>query len=1200
MRPPGPSRFLGCVGRLRGLVASVVLACALALAFGRSVAGEPAPLRIIAHPEFARLVLPAPSARAEALELVGRTAHLRLDRPQPILVPPIPAAARSWLLAAESREAGGRLALALAPDVEARLVEPGPGRIVVDLARGGSRAEPTPGEAVPAASPSRPALEQGPPRAPLRVRTGTHAGFRRVVLEGPGAGGLDLRLDAGRIEIGGARETLPPIADALRRLGPHVVAVAVEPERLRAELAPGGRAIRRTARPDQIVLDLELPSASTSRSPPAGRAESSPPGAPSAPAQATAPRGGSPAGRSRAEPSTIATSPPPLPPGACSVQRAAASLCIAVDGTAEAAEVALVLEPRPGAAVLWRAGALWVVLDRVVDTVTIEPPATNGLHGLVREIRREPHPTATLLRIATAAPVAAEAEPGARGWHLRLRPMVGEPAAAEGRLVRLDDPPALAIEADASLLTLPASIFASEVSLLAARERLPGSGPRRFVDLEVLATAQGVAWRAVSDDLRVRRVGGRWVIDRPGGLRLAPLTAGGAAPTLPPTPPAATEPPLGPAEATVAGALAEAPVLPADAPRTATAARPVPPATGADAPSPGPDGEPELGARSGGPRPSPTPSTAPRAPPAAVSAPSSDRSPAQPLATPIDRADRTLATAPAAEEPPIGLVHLAAGGEKDQAAPSAALLDRRAAAPEVRAAVERRLARRALAEGKAAEALALLGEPAAASDLAAEPPADRAARALAGVAAVLLDRLAAGERLLDDPRLSGDAEVALWRAIAAARAGDWPRAARALAASGRSLQSYPPTLVRRLAPLVARILVEDGKAAAALAVLDLARRYDPGPRDAARLALVEGLALLRQAARAEAEAAWRAAAEGGDPIAAIEARYRLARLRHDGSDPGPLLAELGRQRLLWRDHPAEPEMLAGLAELLAGAEREGEALAVARELLARHPGAKPAQALAGRLQLWFAAAIEGGGDRPPEPVAALRVLRAHADLLPPDEAGMGLARSLARRLAAAGLPGAAASVLVEHGLPRASRAMRGELVLEAAELRLRADDPEGALALLGAEADALSASPPLQARAELLRRAARGAGGGTPLVEAAASPDLARLEAAWRQRDWAAVAEVGTALLAQAASTDAELSRLALRVAVALAAAGRKAEAGELIARYRPSAEAANAAGIGGRLFDLLASRSGLGGDALEVAAAIDGELALLRAGLGR
>ncbi len=1114
---------------------------------------EEAAMRIVAHPRFVRIVVVAPTAPAARLEADGRVARLRFLQPLALTVPPVPAAAGLWLVAAELREGGRQLALALAPGVSARRAESGPDRLAIDLLPASSG--PDPAAVEPAAAPAAPVqtTDRG-----LRIRTGRHPTHLRVVLEGPRVRELGVRTAPARLELTGPADLLPAIARRFEALAPAVGGVAVDGGTLGVELAPGTQALPRAGRPDQIVLDLQPNPRS------GGDAPGPPsPGSSKTPSAVDRPRVPGP------PPEATALGPrSPWPPGCGD---GGDRLCVLPLASADGASVRLMVSPRPAIAVLVRAGAAWVVLDRVVDAVEVaEAPPPPAAAPLLRAVTREAHPEATVLRLELAEPAAIRALPKADGWWLELRRGPAPAPADEAVPRRQADPPALAVEARGRVVRLPAKLLGSEVSVLTTHAGSPRSAARELVDLEFLPAAHGLAWRPVADDLWAREVDGATVIGRPGGLRLD------AAPPTPPTADAAN----GPAAASAAAPLPAPVDGPLQGHETATAA----PATPSPPAAPVPSGEPRPPAEapSGTTAPSPaavrTPVPAPPAPPGGLSEPSSRTS-----------------------EPPIGLARDPAAGRAGQgtqatgprAGPAPAGAERDAAPDRAR----RELARAELARGRAAEALALLGDPPAALDAAAEPPSDAATRALVGVAAALLERPRVAARLLDDPRLAADPEVALWRGLVAGQERDWRAAGQALAASGRAFQGYPPALQRRLAPLLARILVEIGRTAAAFAVVDLARRSGPEPREAARLQLVESLGLQRDGALEEAAAAFRATAEGADRTAAIEARYRLARLEQERGRVGPAetLAELGRQRLHWRDHPAAPEMLDGLAETLAAAGRTAEALEAGRDLVARHPETPRAAAAVERGRTLLAAALAGTDAGATDPVTALRLLRRFPELLAEGEAGTAPMLALARRLAAAALPSAAAGLLAEQVVPRLRGSERALTTLELAELRLAAGEPAAALDLLRAEAGPLAALPETTARVRALRAAAEARGAdGRPADPGTAAAQ--QFEEAWRSRDWPAAAAAGRRLLA--AGTPPEPGRerpgLRLRVAVALAAGGDAEAARALLGAAGEPGEPEAAR----RVVALLAEPAPLRGDALEVARAIDGELALLRAGL--
>lgn len=552
---------------------------------------------------------------------------------------------------------------------------------------------------------------------------------------------------------------------------------------------------------------------------------------------------------------------------------------------------------------------------------------------------------------------------------------------------------------------------------------------------------------------------------------------------------------------------------------------------------------------------------------------------------------------------PIGLARRKVEPEPLLAQRRAELLERRARADaDERVALGIELARIELGRGRAAEGLVFLDVSTSVFDPDTEPPSDVAVRALTGVAGILLGRAEPAERLLADQRLDGDPEAALWRGVAAASRQEWARAARALTESGRSLQALPPALQRRLAPIVGRVLVEDGRASTALALIERVRRLDPEPHEIQKLVLVEGLARAREGATAEALAALKEAGAGPDRTTAIEANYRSALLQYTSGrkNAEQVLQDLERQRLAWRGHPMEAEMLDGLTQLQLATGKLVDAMSTARDRRARRPD-RPASEmvalqLAESLQAAINRAVEGVGD----PLAALRALRTEPDLLPTGERGAALARALADRLARDGLPASAASVLEDHGLPRVEGAARAELLLDIAELRLRAGEPAEARATLERlEAGAMRAAA-VRARAEGLHAALQTSSATSSESASLRTSPAQILEAAWQARDWPTVIHAGERLLADgppsmtATWTDTDKRTVLLRMALAYAAQGDRETARALLAKY--------AALLGGTpeamLAALITEMRVPTGNATAVARDLDSELADLRAGL--
>ncbi|MDW8342151.1 MAG: hypothetical protein RMK73_11780 [Geminicoccaceae bacterium] len=1250
----GRSRLGRSLSRLLRVALAPLAALASVLAPASAGAAE---FRILPHPRSVRILLEGISGNTAALEVEGPVAELRVDPPVAVSVPPVPAVARERLVAAEARDGGRLFVFALGTRTRARLSAAGPDRIVLDL------------EASEEESPSSSALRAADPReanaslAPgPRIRSARHAGFFRILVEGPGAGALALRTSGNELSLAGPAALLDALAAELAKSGAPIAAARREEARLALVLLPRARLLRHAVRPERFVLDIADPA----RSDPARK-----------PAASTSARNSKDSGA--AEGAKTARDEQERPRAATSAARTdtaeqrpcramhEGSLCLAASADGASGRLLLLAEPRPRAAAFSSGKTLWLVLDRPL--APIEPDAATigaGLSGLADDLRIERLSDALLLALAVPDPVAARMEPIEGGWQLLLARGAGASAAAP-RPRRARDSASLFLPVDGRPLALPARLLGSDLWVVPTREVSGLAEPLRTADLEFLPSHQGYLLRPRAEDLwlRAEREGVR--IGRPNGLRLAPGALSEPVVAL-----ARAEPRAKAEGSAVEGNRRRHPPSPTDParersePDTASAARPAekdPPVAargrepGRVAPNPPPRAEGASGARgdgatrgsppsslparsasASGPAGSATPGS-PSAGEAAVrdaraaagSSPSEEasrveggRSPLAPngaeggrrLSSGSSAADAAPEAAPrgdeigaargratdAAEaeiarpttareeeraktEPLVGLVGLALGSDAAVALRRSALLERRArASGETRAALGRELARLELARGNAAEALAFLDDPPAAASLEADPPEHPSARALAGVAAVLSGRAETAERLLDAPDFARDAEVAFWRAAAAARRRDWPAAASLLAASGRTFHELPPRLHVRSAEAVARIHLEAGRTSAALAVVDRALRLDPDPRERQRLRALEAFAHRREGALAQAERAFLEAASGPDRPVALEARFHATVIRYErgAAAPEATLEALERERLLWRDHPAEPEMLDRLFALEREAGRLDAALATACARLARHPGAPGAERLLERARDLFVSLVADPQPRL-DPVSALARLRGCPRLSGADERGARTARILAERLAALGLHRVAAELLVEQAAAAPEGALRAELVLEAAHRLHAAGRTDAALALLDAERTSLASDRERAARAEELRARLRAP--SAPLRLDART----KLHEARRTGDPRAVARAAEDLL-RSPLPAAERRAVALELVAALAALpdreALRGAAERLAVEFEGGPEA--------RFFRHLASQAGTGAEA--VPGLIEQELAAARA----
>jgi hypothetical protein len=463
--------------------------------------------------------------------------------------------------------------------------------------------------------------------------------------------------------------------------------------------------------------------------------------------------------------------------------------------------------------------------------------------------------------------------------------------------------------------------------------------------------------------------------------------------------------------------------------------------------------------------------------------------------------------------------------------------------------------------------------------------------ALTGAAEALAGRPDPALASLLDHALDADAEIALWRAYAAALGARWPLATQEWQRSGGLPQAYPGPLRRRLGLELAATLLDHGDAGEARALLRQLAGIGLSGTDGARLRLLEGIADAREGRLREAEAAFAAAAAAGEGDIATRARFLLASVRADAGslEPAAAATALAGERQSWRGHPWEPRMLERLAELQAAAGRQVEAIATRREAIART--ADPAAAAAAReaLRVQVAAWLTDTGT---PAVARLAIHRAHGDLLDGTGIADRLRALLGEAAARAGLTDTAAGLLDATAPGPETRAAQVALAealaaqgkLKAAQRRLARVDSGGELDRELQARAAQTAGNPAQAAAALL-----GVGSASGRV-------LAR-EILALQGDWSELARRTGAELAAAGETaelDPSQAAAAVWFGLAQARLGRTDAAAAVAARYAERIRTPQLAGLLRLATMTAAGQDGDGTMAGRFAAALRGELAAL------
>lgn len=463
------------------------------------------------------------------------------------------------------------------------------------------------------------------------------------------------------------------------------------------------------------------------------------------------------------------------------------------------------------------------------------------------------------------------------------------------------------------------------------------------------------------------------------------------------------------------------------------------------------------------------------------------------------------------------------------------------APPLQRAPLRRALAQTLLSLGLSQEAqavarLAMQEDPRAA--------ADPAFAALAAAAAALADRPDEATGLAD-PRLAPSDELALWRAVLAARRGE-PSAAAGFAASLPLLLGYPEGLRARITPIAALALAEAGEAAPLLALTATAPESPALDLARGRLAEAEGRI-------ADALAAYDTAAAGRDRLVRARALRRGIELRlaSGAMDARQAAAALDAALFAWRGEAEEVATRLRLAELRRQAGAARAAFDLLRETEALFPQEAP------RIRAAATDALLAALETEP-PLAAVALHDANRALLAGQQRQDAVALLLAERLVALDLPARADAVLTE-ALAAASGEARARLGLRLAEVRLAEGEAGRALDALS-DSDAAGTPADLRERRALLgaaalaRRGDRGA--AIAALEALGAPgDTARARLLAEDRRWADAAD---ALAAHLATGPAEgplpepLARQAVRLAAFTALAAQDERLAALRATLSP------------------------------------------------
>ncbi|PPQ26801.1 hypothetical protein CCS01_29145 [Rhodopila globiformis] len=407
--------------------------------------------------------------------------------------------------------------------------------------------------------------------------------------------------------------------------------------------------------------------------------------------------------------------------------------------------------------------------------------------------------------------------------------------------------------------------------------------------------------------------------------------------------------------------------------------------------------------------------------------------------------------------------------------------------------------------------------------------------ALTAIAALLAGRPDEAQGL-DDPRLTGTDEIALWRAVRQAMQDPGsPAAASVFASTAPLALQYPPAIRDRILPLILETMLKGGEVAAAARLLDL-RPDDP------KLAYARALRVQAEGDTDRALAMLDALANGPDQFdharAAIRAvELRLAAHRIDTAHAADALDKL---LYAWRGGERELNLRERIADLRgqSGAWREG--LAMLRQAETDFPD--QAAAVHQRLKDMFAGMIRDPASQKMNALDFVAMLDENADLMADPKDQEALAEPLADRLLALDLPERAKPLLEKLMQSAKSDVAKARVGARLAALEARQNDDAGVLTTLDASEG--SNLPPDLVEQRAVLRANAVARQGNPSGAAAILADMktpkataARAQILENAKDWADAEQAWLAYAALAVPPEGALDEAATRTLLRLATA---------------------------------------------------------------
>jgi tetratricopeptide (TPR) repeat protein len=321
---------------------------------------------------------------------------------------------------------------------------------------------------------------------------------------------------------------------------------------------------------------------------------------------------------------------------------------------------------------------------------------------------------------------------------------------------------------------------------------------------------------------------------------------------------------------------------------------------------------------------------------------------------------------------------------------------------------------------------------------------------LKAIADVILGRPERALKALSAPQIGNQLDAPIWRAIAYARQGQWPKAHAGFKAVDSAIRTLPVDLQRMAMQEEMRSAIEVRDFADATRAVNELEAMGIPPEQQPAIDVLSGRLFESLGRKEEALIKYRTAAASSERPAAAAGRLReIAMLMKSGNIPRKeAIHELETLTTVWRGDETETEGLRMLAHLYTEDSRYRDAFHVMRTALLAHPNSDATRKIQDEAAATFGSLfLAGKGDALP-PIEALGLFYDFRELTPIGRRGDEMIRRLADRLVSVDLLDQATELLkhqVDHRLHGAARA---QVATKLAVIHLMNHKPDQALAML--------------------------------------------------------------------------------------------------------------------------------------------------------